>query len=55
MENNITRIEAYYQALTFKRMWLRFRGLINQYGQKAYRMAKMYFDLFKRSCQLAGI
>ena len=52
----MTGIEAYYQALTFKRMWLKFRNYAAQHGsKKAYDHAVFCFKMYQRSCAIAGI
>ncbi len=52
----MTELEAYYQALTFKKMWIKFRdyGILHD-CEKATRHAKFCYEMFKKSYELAGI
>lgn len=56
MEKNLTKIEAYYQALTFRRMAKRFMDYAETHDSvKAYNEALFYLKMYKQSCVLAGI
>lgn len=56
MENKINKIEAYYQALTFKRMAKRFIEYAEIHESvKAYKEAMFCIKMYERSCILAGI
>ena len=48
------QIEYYYQALGYKRLWLKFRDCVDQHPQ-AYRHAVLYYQLYKHAVERAGI
>lgn len=49
-----TQLEYYYQALGYKKLWIKFRECVPQYPQ-AYRHAVLYYRLYRHAVEMAGI